>query len=311
MQKTMKALIKDGSSIAVQNIAQPSLQSDGDVLVQVMMAGLCRTDLYVAAGLVKTPDPIVLGHEFAGVVADSSAANFKSGDRIVVNPLLSCGHCSSCLQHAHGACGQAKFIGVDRQGCFAGYINVPASSIYAIPDSLPFLDAAYAEPVAASLAVLKTGIKPEEKGLIFGANRFSQLMQKIMKVYGFDKIDLYDPLTETRWLEDSAYDYVIETLIDSKIFAEMVRIIKPGGKIVLKSRQHEDLTFKLAEIIKKEPVLHVVNYGSFDEAISLLSSGKISIHDLVDDIYPLENFTPVFNGARGSEALKPFFAPWG
>ena len=306
----MKALIKDGKRIAVLNVAQPELQADGDVRVQVMMAGLCRTDLYVAAGMLNTPERLVLGHEFSGIVAGSNADGYKSGDRVVVNPLLSCGHCRNCAKNAHGACGQAQFIGVDRNGCFAGYITVPATSLYAIPDSMPFLDAAYAEPVAASLAVLKAGIRPDEKGLIFGANRFSQLMQKILKVYGFENVDLYDPVVDAGGLDDSAYDYVIETLIDSKIFTEMVRIIRPGGKIILKSRQHEALTFKLADIIKKEPIFHVVNYGSFDEAITLLGSGKIAIDDLVDGIYPLEQFTPVFNGARGSEALKPFFAPW-
>ncbi|MBU6450968.1 MAG: alcohol dehydrogenase catalytic domain-containing protein [Cyanobacteria bacterium REEB67] len=312
MAEKMKALVKEGRRLAVQKIAPPALEADGQVIVQVIMAGLCRTDLYAASGILKTPDSLVLGHEFAGVISESSSNNFKAGDRVVVNPLLSCGHCRHCLNQTHGACGLAEFIGIDRQGCFAGYINVPAASIYRIPETLPFQSGAYAEPVAAALAVLKTGIKPEQKGLMIGANRFSQLLQKIMRVYGFANIDRFDPIKEgaTANLEESSYDYVIETLIDSKILATMVRVVKPGGIIILKSRQHEEISFKLADLIKKEPILHVVNYGSFDEAIDLLSSGRIEIDDLIDGVYPLEQFRKVFSGAQGNEALKPFFAPW-
>ena len=317
MSNQMKALVKEGRRLAVQKIAPPTLEAAGQVIVQVITAGLCRTDLYAASGILKTPDSLVLGHEFAGIVAESSAPEFNPGDRVAINPLLSCGHCAHCLNQAHGACDQAKFIGIDLHGCFAGYIGVPATSIFRIPEALPFLSGAYAEPVAAALAVLKTGIKPDQRGLIFGANRFSQLLKKIMTVYGFNRVDLYDPIKdgygnrERANLDDSAYDYVIETLIDSKILAEMVRVVRPGGTIVLKSRQHEEVSFKLADMIKKEPVLHVVNYGSFDQAISLLSSGKIAIDDLIDGVYKLEDFRQVFNGAQGNEALKPFFGPLG
>jgi len=306
----MKAIVKDGSTLAVQSVDRPQLSAPGDVIVQVMLAGLCRTDLYAAEGKLKTPDQLILGHEFAGVVADAETDAFKSGDFVCVNPLLSCGRCSHCHRGAHGACAEAKFIGVDRDGCFAGFIVVPADSIFKLPPDMPFLEAAYAEPVAASLAVLKTGITPGERGVIFGANRFSQLLQQIMRVYGFDKIDLYDPVAQKGQLESSVYDYVIETAINSDIFADLVDTVRPGGKVILKSRNHEPLSFRMNEIIKKEPVFHVVNYGSFQESIDLLASGKLQIESLVDGVYPLEQYDKVFEDSKGKESLKPFFAPW-
>ncbi|CAM5998881.1 unnamed protein product [Sphagnum balticum] len=308
----MQAIQKSGSTVSVDEVLMPKLKRHDDVRVRVELAGLCRTDLYAAEGKLKTPDQLILGHEFSGVVTESSSMDFRSGDRVCVNPLLTCGHCACCLQGAHGACDEAQFIGVDKQGCFAGYIVVPASSIYRLPDSMRFLEAAYAEPVAASLAVLKTGITAEQKGVIYGANRFAQLLQQIMRVYGFNRVDLFDPTTKSanEQLETNGYDYAIETFINSQVMSDLIRVVKPGGKIILKSRQHEELSLKMNEIIKKEPILHVVNYGSFAEAIELLASGKLDITNLVDDIYSLQQFAPVFSRSKQSESLKPFFAPW-
>lgn len=310
MSEKMKAILKDGSSLSVRSVPQPQLAQDGDVIVQVMLAGLCRTDLYAAEGKLKTPEQLILGHEFAGIVSDAQTDSFKAGDRICVNPLLSCGKCAHCHKGAQGACAKAEFIGIDRNGCFAGYIVVPEEAIFKIPQAMPYLEAAYAEPVAASLAVFKSGISPSEKGVIFGANRFSQLMQRIMRLYGFENIDLYDPATQQGQLEDSSYDYVIETAINTEIFSELVAKVKPGGKIILKSRNHDAVSFRMNEVIKKEPIFHLVNYGSFQESIDLLASGKLDISNLVDGIYTLEKYAPVFANSKESESLKPFFAPW-
>ncbi len=306
----MKAIVKDGSNLAVQNVNRPQLQGDGDVIVQVMLAGLCRTDLYAAEGKLQTPEKLILGHEFAGLVMDAESDQFKAGDRVCVNPLLSCGRCSHCHKGAHGACAEAKFIGIDLDGCFAGYIIVPGSSIYKLPAAMPYLEAAYAEPVAASLAVFKAGISPSEKGVIFGSNRFSQLMQNIMRIYGFENVDLFDPVGQKGQLERSSYDYVIETVISTDIFGQLVDTVKPGGKIILKSRNYEALSFRMNEVIKKEPIFHLVNYGSFQESIDLLATGKLDVQNLVDGVYRLEQYDAVFAGSKASESLKPFFAPW-
>ena len=87
----------------------------------------------------------------------------------------------------------------------------------------------------------------------------------------------------------------------------MCRAIKPGGKLILKSRQHEPLQFKLAEFLKREPVIYVLNYGDFNEALELLSSGKLRIDNLVEGLYPLKDFEAVFEKAGFAEARKLFF----
>jgi len=311
MQK-MKALVKDGGSLAVRSLPEPVLKADDEVVVQVMLAGLCRTDLYAAAGIIKTPDPLVLGHEFAGVVTrvGGTVEHLSPGARVTVNPLLPCKRCRFCLSGQETICQHTKFLGVDRDGCFAGYIAVPACSARPLPENLPYLAAAYTEPVAASLAVLKAGIRPDDKGLIYGHNRFSQLLQQIMRLYGFLDVPMFDPFADRALLDEDSYDFIVETMVSTETLSDMIRAIRPGGKLVLKSRQYEPILLRMNELIKKEPILHVVNYGSFEDALALLASGQISVEALVDGIYKLESFEDVLIGARQTEALKPFFAPW-
>jgi len=305
----MKALVKEGGRVAVQSMPRPRATAPNMVVVRVTIAGLCRTDLYAAEGKIKTCNPLILGHEFAGIVDEVGEAvkGVQTGDRVTVNPMLACSICNYCTDERHHICQSTSFLGVDRAGCFADYIAVPESAIYKLPDTITDLAAAYAEPVAASLAVMKTGIKCGERGLIYGRNRFSQLMEKILAVYGISNVEIYDPSSEIDVLEENAYDYVIETSLTTTSMQQLVRAIRPGGKIVLKSRQYEPVEFKMIDLLKKEPIMHVANYGPFDEAVDLLASGKVNIDDLVDGVYDLADFKRVLHSAKQQEALKPFF----
>lgn len=303
----MHGLVKDGASVGILEMPVPELGPQ-DALIKVIVGGLCRTDLYAAQGKIPTADPLVLGHEFSGFVAKvgSDVESLAEGDRVAINPVLPCGECGFCACASHDSCQSSKFLGVDRHGSFAGFIALPSRSLSVIPDNVSFVEAAYAEPIAASLAVLKAGIKPEEKGLIYGKNRFSQLMMKILSAKGFSRVDVFDH-TGNDMFDHHAYDYVIETLATSESMSAIVAAVRPGGKIILKSRQHDPICIKLAELIKKEPTLHAVNYGSFEEALELISTRQVTVDDLVDGIYPLSDFKRVFRTASQSESLKPFF----
>jgi len=121
---------------------------------------------------------------------------------------------------------------------------------------------------------------------------------------------VYDPLDEQDSFEPEAFDFVIETMVSTETLTQMVEAARPGAKIVLKSRQYEPILLQLNSIIRKEPVFHVVNYGSFEDAVDLLASSRVQVDDLVDGVYLLENFEEVLQRAGQKESLKPFFAPW-
>ncbi|HEY9774539.1 MAG TPA: alcohol dehydrogenase catalytic domain-containing protein [Planktothrix sp.] len=311
-QPRMKALVREGGRVSVQLMQKPPLTDSRSVLIRVTLAGLCRTDLYAAEGRMKTCDPLVLGHEFSGIIEEVGAEvdGLRAGNRVTVNPLLPCETCRHCVAGFSGACQNSTFLGVDRTGCFAHFICVPARAVFRLADNVSDLAAAYAEPVAASLAVLKAGINTSDKVLIYGKNRFSQLLEKILQIHGIRHVTTHDTTTCTAVAEAGTFDCVVETMLNAKAFSEIVDAVRPGGKIVLKSRQFEPVPLLLTDLLKKEPIMHVVNYGPFDHALRLLTGGKLHVEDLVDGVYRLEQYEQVMKTARNRESLKPFFAPW-
>lgn len=307
MPTNTHALVKEGRSVEIRSLALPALGAH-DALIKVVVAGLCRTDLYAAEGRIDTVDPLVLGHEFSGTVAaiGSDVEGLKEGDRVAINPVLPCGNCGYCACHSHDICQKSSFLGVDRHGSFAGFVTVPFTSLVKIPDNVSFLEAAYAEPIAATLAVFKAGIQKHDKGLIYGKNRFSQLMLKIFAAKGYGHVDVFDHKGKDA-IDSGAYDFVVETMATTESMAALAKAVRPGGKIILKSRQFELISIRLTDLLKKEPTLHAVNYGSFDEALDMLTRKLITIDDLVDGIYPLREHKRIFELARGAESQKPFF----
>lgn len=306
---SMRALVKDREFASVKNIARPVLKSDSDVLICVKLAGLCRTDVFAAEGKIKCADGLVLGHEFAGIVteAGSAATGFKPGDKVTVMPVMPCGSCALCTSNEHDKCQNTTMLGVDHDGAFAEYISVPASAVYKLPAGLSFKHGAYSEPVAASLSVIKSGIQPHQKGLIYGDNRFGQLIARILKAYHFDNVTIYDPASGP--LEESAYDFAIETLATTQTMDDIFRALKPGGRVVLKSRKHEHIGINFNTAIKKQITLSAVNYGDFKDAIQIMADGLLQVDDLLGDVYALEDFEQVFARSKTHESAKIFFRP--
>ncbi|OPZ84221.1 MAG: L-threonine 3-dehydrogenase [bacterium ADurb.Bin425] len=308
MASKFSALVKDRRKVELKELALPK-PGPQEVLVRVVLAGLCRTDIYAARGELATKDDLILGHELAGTVeaVGASVDGLKVGTRVTVNPVLPCKLCKGCL--TRGICLNTGFVGIDADGGFAEFALLPQESIMTLDNRVSFLAAAYSEPVAASLAVLKSGIRPSENGAIFGKNRFSELLQSILTIYGFPELPVIDTyLTKAnQTVPEGEFDYAIETFASSEVIAKMCRAIRPGGKLILKSRQHEPIQFKLADFLKREPVIYVLNYGDFDEALELLSSEKLKIENLVEGLYPLKDYASVFEKAGFAEAKKLFF----
>ncbi|NES98101.1 MAG: alcohol dehydrogenase catalytic domain-containing protein, partial [Desertifilum sp. SIO1I2] len=246
----MKALVKDGPEVSVQSLPKAQLTSENEVLIQVKIAGLCRTDIYVAEGKIQSLNPLILGHEFSGIIQEvgKNVRNLQPGNRVTVNPQIPCAQCSLCLSGKEAYCQNSSFLGIHRQGAFAEYITVPASNVYLLPEAVDFKAGAYTEPLAASLAVLKANIQSTEKGLIYGDNRISQLTQKILKAYGFLDVTLYSGESNEE-LQTDFYVFINETFVNTEAFNAMLKALTPRGKIMFKSRQHQSLALTVSQIL--------------------------------------------------------------
>jgi NADPH:quinone reductase-like Zn-dependent oxidoreductase len=139
--------------LRVQELPEPAIQSPGQVLLRVHTVGLNRLDLFVTEGLpgVNHSFPHIMGSDAAGTVLEigSRESPIRLGDRVMVNPTLSCGNCPLCLQGEDSLCRRLEVLGEHRSGTAAQYLVVPAENLAQIPESMPWPQAG-----AFSLATL-------------------------------------------------------------------------------------------------------------------------------------------------------------
>lgn len=291
----MKAIIKTPSGPMMKDRPIPRLDRLNNILIKVRLAGICRTDLFVADGTIDAADEIVLGHEFCGTVCKTgnSVKNFKVGDWVTVDPTI------------FGP-KQNLMCGVDCDGVFAEYVKVPEVSVYKLPIGLDSRYGAYTEPVAASMAVLKSGITPKMSGCIYGKNRISDLTYRILKCNGFNNIKICD---ETKVLAENSLDFVIETKLSTTDMRKIVRAVRPHGVIVLKSRLHNPVEIIINDLVKKDITMSAVNYGDFNDAVKLLGGDNLVIDDLLGDTYTFCDFQSAFDCAADGENVKIFLEP--
>ncbi|KFX00581.1 butanediol dehydrogenase [Pectobacterium betavasculorum] len=189
--------------IRVEEIAEPVV-SAGQVKIKVAWTGICGSDLheYVAGPIfipVSAPHPlsrdrapIVLGHEFSGEVVEvgGGVSNCKPGDRVVVEPILSCGHCAACREGKYNLCSQLGFHGLSGGGGgFSSYTVVQAQRVHKMPDALSFEQGALVEPAAVALhAVRMSRLKAGDKAAVFGAGPIGLLVVEALRAAGVGEI---------------------------------------------------------------------------------------------------------------------------
>ena len=302
---TMKAIRKAGANLELCRLEVPR-PGAGEVQVRVESAGVCRTDVHVARGRLPSADPVVLGHEFAGVVTalGDGVTNVGRGDRVAVLPLMPCGACIVCQKDDPINCPRRTMLGVDRDGAFAAFVVVPAALAYVLPETVPFAAAAYAEPIAAALGVMAAGLSPQGRGLVMGHNRFAVLIERLLRLHGFRDLVVGDEA------EGDEFDFVIETGLSDDTLWRMTRAARPGGTLVLRSRRPGPFALDALTAVTKQLTIRAVNYGPFRRALGLLVEGALDLGGLVGPAHPLEEYEEVFAGAERSEDVKLFFDPW-
>lgn len=282
----MKALLKTGARLQLSNLDLPEPGLD-EVLIRVHMAGLCRTDILVIQGKLPCLDPLIPGHELAGQIVSCGAdvAALKAGDRVTVHPLIGCGACNWCQRKEPEHCAQAQMLGVDRHGAFAEYLCVPARNCYRLPQGLSWQVGAYTEPVAAALGSLKSGILPGQQGMVCGHNRIAELTRRLLKQRGIIPLE-----QDLHTLPSRQLDYVIESQLNPDLLSEILRVLKPGGLLILKSRHLENFPLPWSEFVRREIRLQGLYYGSFEEALNLLNSDTLELEDLLGQSFALDAY---------------------
>jgi threonine dehydrogenase-like Zn-dependent dehydrogenase len=287
----VKALVREAGQVAVVEVSPPVPREPDDVLVRVIVAGICRTDIQVAHGLIAAADPITLGHELGGVVVACGPAVDPAVDRIAVGDLV------TADPRVDGG-----FLGVTRHGVFAELVVIPARNLFRVPTALGPRRAAYVEPVAAALAVLPAIIRSSEDAeiprvAIAGASRFARLVRGVLAAHGITACEL-------EGAAPGSVDVAIETTGSASELAALIEAVRLAGTIIVKSRGPGTVALSLRDLIEKELTLRAVRYASFERAIELLATGALAIDELLGTSFPLARHREAF---AAGESHKLFF----
>lgn len=294
---------RDGG-LHVDDVAPPPRVDPNDVRVRVDVAGLCRTDVYVAQGRIAVREPLILGHEFTGIVVEEDGQGaFGSGERVTAIPLMACGTCAPCARGR--ACADPRFLGVDLDGAFADEIVIPARYLRKVPPALEPRQAAYTEPVAAAMAVLDAPLPKQGSGIVLGSSRIAALTERILLHAGFRDVRRMS-VEEARAVVNEA-DFVIETEANADSCSVMLGALRPGGLAVLKSRPAVAVPLDVALAVKKGISLQAVSYASFDRAIEVIASGALGLDDFLGESFAIEAHEQAFAASADGASVKVFF----
>ena len=191
----MKALVyTQPNEMQILDRPYPTLDTNEAVL-KIESVGICGSDMHAFHGHDPRRKPgLVLGHEFAGTIADTSSPLFTKGQRVTGNPLITCGHCEFCLQGRNNLCANRTMVGMTRPGAFAEFMSIPASSLIAIPDNLSLDAAALTEPAATAVHAINLSMRAlqrpiqECRVLILGGGAIGMLSALLLKHYGVDDL---------------------------------------------------------------------------------------------------------------------------
>jgi len=169
------AWLHDDCDIRLGKAPDPRI-GPGDVLVAPTHVGICGTDLHIYRGEFhdRVRYPAILGHEFGGIVqgTGSEVRHFQVGDRVVVDPILSCHRCPACITGHANACQSLKLLGIDLDGALAEGVAVPEDRLFRLPEELPMAYAPMVELYAIGHHVLHRGhVQPGETVAILGSGK--------------------------------------------------------------------------------------------------------------------------------------------
>ncbi|WP_447893664.1 Zn-dependent oxidoreductase [Vreelandella sp. GE22] len=290
----------------------------GEVLVRVAFAGICGSDMHIIHGdnaFVRFPR--ITGHEFAGVVESTGegVADIAAGERVCVDPVISCGTCYPCRINRPNVCSALEVIGVHRNGGFEEFVAVPAANVHKVPEHIGLDAAALVEPYTIAANVLDR-MQPHrgDQLLILGAGMIGMTILQMARAMGIDEIIVTDVIDErldaakelgaTHVLNSHTQDVEKEILALTQgegvpliadaacvpaLLPQMLRLASPAGRIGLLGFSVQPSDLIQLEVIKKELTLvgSRLNNRKFPEVLALMASGKLDPLALVSHRLPL------------------------
>lgn len=341
----MKALVKQGHGLGMEGVVLADLPKpvpkENEVLIKVMACGICGTDLHIIADEYAHTPPIVLGHEFTGVIEACGGAvkGLETGDQVIVNNINGCGSCHYCRQGDYQMCLEKASIGINLNGGMAEYVTAPGDHVFKVPDAMKGSDIpALSEPVACCVRAVidHTDIKPGDTVLVTGPGAIGQICAQLAKLCGAYVIVSGTKVDEAR-LELAKRLGADATASDAARLAEMVRQrMEYGVDVVLECSGAAPALNQAFELVRKEgQVTQVGVFGkpvtvdldkmwkkeiryrsgfatgasSWEKLQKIYAMNALNLEALISTRMPLENYKEAFAMVERKEGYKVFLVP--
>ncbi|CAI8758674.1 zinc-binding dehydrogenase [Priestia megaterium] len=338
----MKAVMKvepGYDKMLLKTIPELEVQKN-QVKIKVAYTGICGTDIHTFTGQYKNSQtPVVLGHEFSGIVVEVGEAvtKVKVGDKVTSETtFVTCGECDYCLEKDYNLCAHRKGIGTQINGSFAEYVISREESVHVLPAAVDLKAAALTEPLACCVhaALEKTVVKKEDKVLIFGPGPIGLLQAQVVKAQGAfvilagitkdqKRLELAKSLgidvtvdIQNESLEEIVLTYTKGYGVD-KLFEcsgavqalnQGLPLVKKKGTFVQVGIFSEKLNLLDQESIIQREITYIGTRSqkpsSWHIALKLLEEKKINTEKMITKIVPLDYWRQGFEAVLSGNEIK-------
>jgi len=318
----MKALVYLGpNSAAVKEVPEPEA-GPGQVRLSIKYCGVCGSDIGIYLGThPRAKAPLILGHEFLGVVA-GDGARFGEGDRVVAYPLLSCGKCLPCRSGNAHICNTLGLIGIDRDGGACQSVCVDEDVLFKVPDGVSDKAAAVVEPLAVIIrAIHQSRLRALDTVLVTGAGPIGFLAGLMLRHMGAAKVMISDVNTNRlRRAEDlgmipvdaagdvegfvreatggEGADILYECSGAESVALQMTDLTRAGGTICMVAQHKTPHSVNLRDLNYKEQTMvgtRVYTKEEFRQAVEFTGVIGDELETVVSHIIPLADSPGVFD----------------
>jgi L-iditol 2-dehydrogenase len=308
----------------------------GEALLRVTAVGLCGSDRHWLEegriGDAVLAHPLVLGHEFAGIVESGP----RAGERVAVDPAIPCGTCAPCRAGMPHLCLETCFAGTGAtDGALRPLLAWPEHLLHTLPDSLSDSEGAVLEPLGVALHAVDLGhARPGAGAGVFGCGPIGLLIVELLRLTGAAEIVATDPLPHrraaaeafgaTRVLaaeepvpptEAGSLDVAFEVAGDDGALAAAIDAVRPGGRVVLVGIPPGDRTQFTASTARRKGLTLLLcrrmHPADLPRAIGLAAAGRLRLGDLVTERHPLDRWPEAFEALGERRGLKTIVEPQG
>lgn len=327
-------------SVEIRQIAVPDI-GDDDVLLEVVNVGVCGSDLHQWTADHSWPVnyPVVLGHEFGGLIAalGKNVSVWKEGDRVVsetaaiINP-----NSPMSKTGLYNLDPDRKGFGYGVNGAMTRYVRVPARCLHKVPTQLSFEEACLTEPccVAYNSVAVNSSVKPGDRVIVIGPGTIGILCAAVARICGAevavvglesDKLRLdiakqygCEPIIgdATEWAKNRdglGADLIVDAAGASVTLKMALQWVRPNGQITKVGWGPQPLGFSLDPLVQKNVTLKGSfshNWPIWERVIALLASGSLNVKPIIGGVWAIDQWKEAFEKMHHGEVVKSVLKPF-